>query len=98
VCPGSLRSNLTLRSSGFTEESMEIIPPSRVSIREWHKRFMETRGLWRQEVYGECLTENWDMTPHWVPPHRRLAVSEFLNEMLPTFWIGRDGPNLWPSR
>ena len=31
-----------------------------------------------------------------APPHRGLAVRQFLNDTFPDRWIGRDGPILWP--
>lgn len=33
-----------------------------------------------------------------APPHWALAVRDFLNEVYPGRWIGRDGPTPWPPR
>ena len=33
-----------------------------------------------------------------APPHWGLCVRDFLNEVFPNRWIGRDGPTPWPAR
>ena len=81
------------------------VPPARSSIREWHKKFMDTgsvlhKGLGDLEHQKKTLKVCvWHLPdPNGAPPHWGLVVREFLDQTFPNRWIGRDGPIAWPPR
>ena len=52
-------------------------------------------------VIGEIQVNGWNnvwFQHNGAPPHNARCVKEFLNEQLPSRWIGRGGTQEWPPR
>lgn len=50
-----------------------------------------------QQATGENFN-NIQFQQDGAPPHWTVPVREYLNEVFPNRWIGRDGPTPWPAR